>query len=459
MPSHASTKHPQYEDKKPTWDQLFDTFEGEDNIKDQDFLYLRPTDSMVRRGALNKTGDGWEEYLRYRDRAVFPEFLSEAIGHLLGVMHRKEPEITLPAAMEPLRDNASPDGSGLESLLRSINKNQILYGRFGLLVDIADRATVPYIVGYDAVDIINWDGDRSLVVLDESSQERNGFEWTDVEVYRVLEINSAGEYEVTLHRKDQEDMEDPIVPMVGGNTFTEIPFVFVNAGDLVTDIEKSPMEPLSNQCLTIYRGEADYRQGLHMQAQSTLVITGTSTEEGDAKNVEVGAGAVIYTPGDAKFIGVDPTGLPEMRTGIENDRKVAISMGAKLLDPDDEGSRASGEALRTRVAAHTANLARIALTGAEGLQDILRVIAVAMGEDPNEVKVEPNIDFAAAGMSGKDLADLQMAKSMGAKLSDASIHKKMVQGDLTTLSLEEELAELETEEPLPGNEEDSNDSE
>lgn len=448
----VDTKHPQYIDALPVWERLLHTFDGQDVVKDQKTKYLLPTNSMTKRGALTGTGPGWEEYLRYRDRSVFPEFVSEAIGHLLGVMHRKEPEIVLPESMESLRETASPDGAGLEALLRRINKNQILFGRYGLLVDIADGETVPHIVGYRATDIVNWDEDRSLVVLDESTQEREGFEWKDIDQFLVLELVD-GKYTASVHRIDQEEDPKPIVPEVSGKPFIEIPFVFVNAGDLTTDVDKSPMDPLSNQCLSIYRGEADYRQGLHMQGQSTLVIIGA---EKDDEDVEVGAGAVIWAPTDAKFIGVDPTGLPEMRMGIENDRKVAVSMGAKLLDPDNEGSRASGDALRTRVSAHTANLARIALTGAEALQDALRIIAVSMGEDPDAVKVEPNIDFVDSGMSGKDVADLMLAKGLGAPLSLESIHKKMSQGDVTTFTFEEEKALTDNEEVLPGNEEDVN---
>jgi hypothetical protein len=79
-----------------------------------------------------------------------------------------------------------------------------------------------------------------------------------------------------------------------------------------------------------------------------------------------------------------------------------------------------------------------------------------MGEDPNDVKVEPNIDFVDSGMSGKDLADLMLSKSMGAPLSQASIHKKMAQGDLTTLTFEEEQALVEEDGVLPGNEEEPN---
>ena len=429
--ANVDTEHPQYMEASEIWGRVFDCFEGESTVKAAGMEYMKPTQSMTKRGALSRVGDGYEEYLRYKERAVFPEFVSEAVGHLLGVMHRKEPEITLPDKMKPLLENSGPDGVSLESFLRAINKNQLLYGRFGILVEIPDGGELPYLVGYNAPDIINWDGDRSLVVIDESAQERKGFQWVEVEQHRVLEINDQGKYAVRVIRKgevnekEEEVSPKPIVPEIQGKSFEEIPFVFVNAGDLTTDIDKAPMEPLSNQCLTIYRGEADYRQALHMQGQSTLVIIGLDGD--DDEDVETGAGAVIYTPSDAKFIGVDPTGLPELRTSIENDRKVAVSMGAKLLDPDNEGSRASGDALRTRVAAHTANLARISLTGAEGLQDALKLIATIMGENPNEVKVDPNLDFVASGMSGKDLTDLLMGKSMGAPLSQESIHKKMTQ--------------------------------
>jgi hypothetical protein len=232
-------------------------------------------------------------------------------------------------------------------------------------------------------------------------------------------------------------------------TLQNIPFIFVNTEDLVTDPDEPPLLGLSNLALAVYRGEADYRQGLFLQGQETLVVIGADELEGD--DTRMGAGSRLDLPleGDAKYIGVSAAGLEEQRNAIENDKKQAAEQGSRLLDFSD-GSDASGAALRIRVAAKTPTLISIALTGAAALQEALRIAAAWVGADPDEVKVEANLDFAEDELSGRDLLELMSAKAMGAPISLQSVHRLMRKKDVTTLSYEEELEEINDEEPLGG---------
>ena len=209
--------------------------------------------------------------------------------------------------------------------------------------------------------------------------------------------------------------------------------------------DKPPLLGLANLALAIYRGEADYRQALFMEGQDTLVIIGDTTDE----NRRTGANASINLPigGDAKYIGVNSMGLIEMRQSLENDRAAADQRGGALLDSDSR-EKESGDALKIRVAARTATLNQIALAGAFGLEQLLKIAAEWMGADPEQVSVTPNLDFAGDELASRSLLELATAKGMGAPISNRTIHDQMSEKDLTKLTFEEELAEIEKDAEL-----------
>lgn len=480
------SKHPLYDLHVDDWILMRDTYAGERRIKDQTFRYLPPTSGMVEDGVysgavpvpmtrtdaagmttvvgFNRGNKGWEAYNAYRLRARYPDWVRESVKALLGVMHRKPPVIELPSQLEPLIERATSRGETMHSLLQRINEEQLVVGRVGLLADVFDDGPFngqPYVAVYRAEDVLNWDeGHRSdvkaqalnLVVLNESGMVRREFEWSFEARYRVLMLGEAepiepvGVYRVGVFRDgDAFSVERMIVPSIGGRTADEIPFVFCNSADVVSDPDGPPLLGLANLCLGIYRGEADYRQSLFMQGQDTLVVIGSA---GDA-DVRVGANARIDLPigGDAKYIGVDSGGLPEQRSAIENDNKMAAQLSGQLLDSVSR-ERESGEALTVRVAARTATLNQVALAGAFALQSILRKIAKWMGANPEAVVVTPNLDFVDDQMTGEELGQIMGAKMLGAPLSVETIHRRMQDRGMTDLTFEEELAKIEEEKDL-----------
>tara|TARA_R110000851_G_scaffold120002_1_gene248094 strand:- start:33918 stop:35444 length:1527 start_codon:yes stop_codon:yes gene_type:complete len=477
----VDSTHPLYDQKVKAWRQMRDTHSGQPAVKDAGPLYLSPTAGMELDGLKQTAQPGAKAYAAYKARAVFPELVSDAIEAMLGVMHHKPPVIELPESMEPLRERATLQGESLVMFLRRLNEEQLATGRAGMLAEVPDdnAAKLPLIALYIAEDVINWDeGDRqgievdnlNVVGLNESAFVRlENFEWEFKKKYRMLILGDPLENEPTgkgVYRAGEFDEDSSefnetalVTPSIAGRTSDEIPFVFVNAKDIVPEPDDPPLLGLSNAALTIYRGEADYRQALFLQGQDTLVVSG-DTVEGEVV-YRTGAGASISLPmgGDAKFIGVDSTGLSEMRSALENDHARAQVKAGQLVD---ESSRAkeSGDALRIRVAARTATLNQIALAGAFALQEILRKIARWIGADPEQVVVEPNLDFTDEVMTGADLAAFLGAKMLGAPLSGESIHKMMTDKGVTEKTFEEELevlakeAENEILNPPPATDED-----
>lgn len=420
------SKHPAYVAIVEDWEKMRVCYAGERAVKAAGRTYLPPTSAMWADG-MEDGERGRKAYEAYKKRAVFPPYVGEAVKALIGAMHNKPPQIELPAQMEPLRERATLQGESLNLLLRRINEAQLITGRIGLLLDLPSQTDnpLPYIATYAAETILNWDdGTRenpalqslNLVVLDESEDERlPDFEWQRVEKYRALVLGDpvaneqAGLYQQGVFRQTNTfSSEALLVPQLRGTPLQEIPFVFINASDLLTTPTYPPLLELANLCLTIYRGEADYRQNLFMQAQDTLLVIGDDIgPDGHVKQYRLGAGGCINVPlqGDARFIGVSSQGLPEQRQALENDRRNAAQMGAQLLDVT-KGAGESGEALKTRVAAQTTTLNQVALAGAEGLQTILRTGARWMGLDPLSVMVKPNLEFAAQSMGAAELQAL-----------------------------------------------------
>lgn len=436
------SKHPQYVAAIDQWQKLRDGYAGERVVKDRGFVYLPATPGQTLDG-INRGERGRQNYEAYKTRAVYPPFIAEAVKAMVGVMHHKPPVIELPTALELLRENATADGESLEMLLRRINEAQLVTGRIGLLLDLPatpSAEVVFQVATYEAEKVINWD--VNLVVLDESDVERNAdFEWQAVQKFRVL--MSDGTYRQAQFRETvQFDASALQPPTVRGQSLAQIPFVFLNASDTLPDVMNPPLLQLADLCLTIYRGEADYRQNLFMQSQDTLVVEGG---EEDAE-YRVGAGAVLNVPlgGDAKFIGVSSNGLPEQRQALENDYRRAAQMGAQLLDTTSR-AKESGEALGIRVAAQTASLNQIALASAHALQSLLRIAAEWIGANPDEVVITPNLDFTDAGMSASEFLQLTQAKAAGFPLSDESLHALAVENELTVMDFANELALVEAE--------------
>lgn len=471
------SKHPLYDEFLDSWQLGIDSYAGERTIKKQGNKYLPVTSGMAQDGALsgNTMSAGYLAYQAYVMRAVYPEIYKEAVKAAIGMMHRKPPTVTLPNALAEMEDSCTPLGESIEMLLRRINSRQLITGRLGVMGDIRNdenNVPKPYLVTYYDKAIWNWDdtsadGEEagvSLVVLDESGYVRNEqLQWEHKDRVRVLALvgpTENGEGEQFAYRgKYRSGVFDDSVDITPsglqelqrqGQEITKIPFSFINACDIAADPETPPLEGLANLCLAIYRGEADYRQNLFMQSQDTLVLIGKGGDD-EEEQVRTGAGACIKISnpeGDAKFIGVTSSGLSEQRSALENDYRRAFQKAGQL---DSQGkAQESGDALQIRMAAQNATLPEIALAGAEGVQRVLRIMAEWFGANPEEVVIEPNLEFADEKGDAPTLKAIIESKVLGAPLSLESIHAWMMENGFTRKTLEEELAALDKEAALPG---------
>lgn len=481
-----NSTHPLYDAFREDWVLMRDCYAGERVVKHKGTMYLPATPAQLLDKVDKVDSLGWKSYQAYKTRAVFHDYVADAVEFYIGLLHQKPPTIELPDAMKPLLEKASNKGEGLETLLRRINEQQIVTGRLGLLLDFPENPDpgkpMPYIAMYAGEHIKNWDDSDdsegvnalNLVVLDESAFERQvNLVWKSVEKYRVLlldtpavesiqnaqEIDNEAEVgqvkrvymagEFVLHTSGNTiNKESMKIPLFRGQPLDKLPFVFINSKDIIATPDNPPLLGLGRLCMTIYRGEADYRNQLFLQGQDTLVVIGgmTDAEDTTGEGVRVGAGARldINLGGDAKYVGVSATGLPEVRQALQADKdRAAIKSGQ--LASKQTGQKESAESLKVRLGSQTATLFQIAKAGAAALQQILRIGAEWMGQDPEKVVVTPNLEFGDFNIDGKEIVDLMSARTMGAPLSLESIHAVQVERGLTVMSFEEEMDKIAEE--------------
>ncbi len=464
-------KHPEYMDMFDDWTLMRDAYKGQRQVKRKTLLYLPATSGMYQDGMTTAQQSGYKQYLAYMTRARFPNFVREGVQAAIGMLNAHPHEIKLPKELETITTTKSED---MSQLLRRIHESQLITGRIGLFLDLPQKGSIddlPYIATYDAENMINWDvgSDReitketlNLMVLDESGYERSqngdGLSWTTEDRFRVLALgpvqtNEREEqgyvYRFGVFKEDESYDESKLVAAsYRGKTLEEIPFVMVNSCDLAFDVDEPALLDLGNLCMTIYRGEADYRQNLFMQGQDTFVTIGGTFDDTD--DVRTGAGARLDLPigGDAKYVGVTSDGLSEQRQSLVEDRQRAGSMGAQSLDSTSR-ERESGASMNIRIAARTADLNQVALAAAQGLENILKMAATWIDADPEEVKVMPNMEFGDNPLSGQSMVEKATARNLGYPISAKSLHENARKKGLTNLTFEEEMAEAKKEEKTP----------
>ena len=453
--------HPEYVEAFPLWEKMKDCYEGEDKIKKKGVKYLPMTQSMKTEypsGFVNTVNymGLWNtdsHYYAYTQRAIFYDYVHDAVKAMMGLLHRESPIIELPDELEYMRKTASIFREGLFEVLRRINEQQLIYGRVGILLDLSKDElgkAVPYLALYGSERIKNWCytniTDQKIpylnyVCLDESGSEFEEGKWEFKKKSRVLLLNEET-YQTALCHNDQFIDTDLITPSSQVGSLNQIPFVFIGSQNILPDIAPPPLLGLANLCLAIYRNEADYEQNLFMQAQDTLVIKDAVLGQ-EKKDIAIGAGNRIDLSynGDAYYIGVTGNGLTEQRIALENLKSQALQKAGQFVT---SAQKESGDAMAIRLGSQTAMLTQIALTGAKGLETILKTAASWIGANPDEVSVKPNLDFTNDTLSGGDLKEL-MAFTMAGGLSKQSLHEYVKSKGFTDLTYEEEQEQIQAE--------------
>lgn len=399
MAAGVSTLHPAITTiRRAEWQLCRDAVEGEGQIKARgDHYLIEPTGYKTLEADSRRAA-----YKSYIDRAIFPTWMSASVSAMIGIIHGREINITMPDAMAYLWENADGDSLPLEAFHRRITREMLIIGSYGVLTDAPRDGGDPYLVGYRRDKIINWDKD--WWVLDESTMRRDGFAWEQLERYLVLGIGEFG-YAPILFDEQGNTLEEIQVRARGGGILPRIPFAVGSAVDLSPRIDPPPLIGIARAALDYYQMSADQRIALYMGANPTLLAI-----NGEAPKV-VGAGVVhqmMGAPGldpDLRYVEAGNGGIAERRTEMQGAQHQAVMAGARLFEQTARGEE-SGEAKRLRYASETASLVSIAQNSCALLERALKNAAMIMGLREDDIVVEAPTDLMDRTLSPQEFAAL-----------------------------------------------------
>ena len=410
--SDVGTKHPDITPQREyEWRLMRDTYAGQEQVK-----YASRQTGQGSTTTLASTGEiylpkpngfkampdgGRAAYEAYKLRAMLPEYVGPTVAAMVGIVHGRETQLVMPEAMAFLEEDIDGKGTPREIFHQRITRNLLMMGRYGLLADAPEAGGNPFLRGYSAETIINWDDD--FFVLDESYLARNGFAWERVARHRVLEI-VEGRYQVSIY-EGEGDLIAQAQPVVrGGAPVDMLPFVIATSRDLVADVETPPLIGVAQAAIAAYQLSADYRHQLYMSGQETLVaINGDAPQAVGAGVVHTMKGTDALTP-DLKYVSPTCSGIEAHRTAISEQRQAAMEAGARMFQSGN--AQESGEARRMRFASEMANLQSVANMSAALLESGLRHVAAFMGLDPREVVATPPADLLDRSMTAQEFERL-----------------------------------------------------
>jgi hypothetical protein len=245
--------------------------------------------------------------------------------------------------------------------------------------------------------------------------------------------------------------------MVRETVLNEIPFIITNVCHLGSDIERPFIESAVDAALSLFRSSAHLEDAIHWGGESTLFTKGYGLGEEDP-NVYVGNGATNKTNAeyaDAKYVTMGIDGIGPRQQNHDKLFEYCVTLGVDLLNNGVE----SGVALKIRSNVKTASLKNLAITGALGLQTLLRIAARWMGANESEVIITPNTNFADIRYSADDFVKFATMLEMGA-MRKLDMYHLQLKNNITTAETSEDweqgLEKPEPVEPIKSTEVDKN---
>jgi hypothetical protein len=449
MRAGVESRHPDYTNRIEDWRLMRRAARGNQAIKDEGAAYLPMPD-----GFTGQEDGGVAMYDAYMKRTLFPGIVKPTQLGMMGLVHRLEAKIELPAALKPLIEKCTPDGLTLAAFHKRITREILLQGRYGVLVDAPpEGADLPYLAGYTAEAIINWDPKRDFFVLDESAQVRdeNGYSWKDHKKYRTLRLKD-GVYVQEVDEESPQPGTDPsreVTPIGrGAKRLQEIPFAIAGPIELSLDPDDPPLLEVAQRAVAIYQLYADYRYQLFMTGQETLFCFGF-----DAPS-RIGAGVTVSVKRGAnevgaQYIGPGGKGIEMHATAIDREAEAAVAAGARILSSSDKAGVEAADAMRIRFAAQMASLSSISLSSAALLEKSLRHAAAFVGANPNEVTVKANTEFVDATLTPAEASELVRGWQAGGYAYE-TLYDNLLRGGIANpdRTADQERALMETEDPL-----------
>ena len=456
-----NTTHPQYDSMKETWRKLRDTSTGLRAVAAAGSTYLPRLGGQLT--------DRDENYIAYKQRAQFFNAVARTIDTMDGHIFRKSPVITLPTALELLRGDIDLGGTSLEGLLGQAVDEVLEVGRYGVLVEHPQKEETetpltvdqsqrmglrPYLTGYKAEDIINWVYGRvnnATALTNVYLQEV--YEDGDKDAIQIRELFLDGVYGQRIWReaKGNWSVFAEVYPSLNGAGITEIPFYFIGIKERGGNVQDPPLEGLADTCLGFYRNSADYENALHVAGTPTPWVNGVADPK-EMPELHIGSNTFLLLPPDAQagFLQCGSDGVAALKEAMQEKKQEMAAQGAQMLREESK-SPESGAALAIKRGGENSILSSLAGSVEMSITKALQFMAVWVGANADDAKVELNKDYLPAPMDAQMFREWTVAYQ-GGSISFDTYFDGLIQGEFVTegLSADDERERKEDDGPALG---------
>lgn len=426
--ANPSIQHEEYKERAPQWKKCRDCVEGEDAVHHGGESYLPKL-----------TGQSADEYKAYVSRTPFYNAVGRTIDGLTGMIFRKSPQVTVPAALNDYLADMTLTNCDFDEYAEELSREVLSVYRVGVLVEYpviteqpksmaqaSAQNLRPYCTTYKAESIVNWRVSRINNVMqpvmvslkEEVVEYKDDFESDEVCQYRVLLLVN-GSYIQRIYRENDkgewEQVGNDIQPLMNGSPLTYIPFVFFGANNNNHELDVPPLYDLVSLNLSHYRTSADLEHGAHFTGLPTAVISGYQVDTTKNEKFSIGsATAWVFTAPEAKATYLEFTGQGlDSLVSLKKEKESAMAaLGARMLAPEKQGVEATNT-VRMRHSGEGAVLSSIVNNVSAGLKRVLEIMAQWSNGD-GDIEVAMNKDFIEGSLTAQEILAYVQAWQSGA---------------------------------------------
>ncbi len=454
----------QYARHAPLWDYVEDCYHGAERVKEgpnaEEYLPLQSLErEELRSGRVAFTES---RYAFRRKVASFENFFRPIVDDVVGLMQRNPAQARFGVASDEesarevreLKDWGNRYNDGLPGLKSRVNFAQILYGRYGMLLDVAADANGLNprfeIVEYDPRKILDGESDASeasafsalrWVLLDESTRvfDRRSKTRRFAPRRRLLALDGSGRYYTALFEGADPDAEwrafdldrpvgaNVVYPTFKGRALEFIPFTVCNVERLGFDAwSLPPYLDVARLAIENYVVDSWYKMGLYLHATPTLAVCNAARESNDVR-----LGGVVWprssgaNPVTVSILETNGAGLAELRQA-KGELKETLRYTSIRDLLDWSGANSSSDALRIRATSGTVAVASIDKTGARAIEEQLcfasRWAGATVEETCRRIYYEPDVSYVGAEFSMSAVVDLLKTNGETRTLSNRNIY-------------------------------------
>lgn len=446
----VQSTNPEYDAHINEWRMMDDALEGEDAIKRRDLNLPKPS-GMVEAEKLDAVGNRYL-YDNYRDRAQYDHWVRDSLRSMMGLVSRLIPEISLPAGLKTIEENATADGFSLKQLFMRMVRQTISHGRVPLVVNV-DNSGAPYFSTYTALNAINWDtadqgGRQDLVLAVFREFRKKGGDRYSHEcetVYREFFMQDGTCYTSVRNEGGEIVEEERPLGTVGTDSrlvrgLPYLPVIYGGSTDNSPDVDEIPLLTMARAALKSYQLSADYFTALHQTSHPQPWVAGLD----DSVELSVTGPSAAWDlgpKGSCGYLEFQGAGVEAVRKAMADQKGAALEAGAKVMDVS---GTESGEARKARQNDQHATLHSIVMTVAEAIEQGLRYAAEWKGYRPEDVTFTVKPEFITPMADAQVLAELQKSVMAGT-ISAVTYWQYLTTGKLPERAYEDEAGLISDE--------------